>query len=515
MRDDGPSDSDVNAGDSARLVGETIQSAALAASDAVRAAKLADLSNRRAARALIVPASENAIRAGLRSFGQPICLFGEDLHDRRERLRAAMAAGDLESRGASRILQCRTGDVEASATGTVAPRDLASSNKDDEEYYTEGTEELRAVRLALAKPTLSHALDRLVSERKLRESDESHDVAKIDFQEAEAKTVECIRHTTIVLSQVGDVRPLSSISIGSDPRASSTDVHIVATGSWAGLVKIWSCDAQGRLLQTIEGHTARVSTVHFPLEHAGTLLTSSADMTAKLYRTRDSAHISSRNEGNNGECDMFAHVATYTGHSHRISHCMLHAFRQSLVLTTSFDGTFILHEDGRKLLVQETGHKGVYSAAFHPDGSLLGTCGLEGGLRLWDMRSGRAVMTMENAHVGTATCVDFSGDGRVMASGGADNTVKIWDLRAKRMSYLIPAHLGLVSGAKFAGGGGDVLVTSSFDRTVKVWSARRGWALLKSHSEHDDKVTCVTCTPDARCMASACYDKTWKLWGYC
>jgi U4/U6 small nuclear ribonucleoprotein PRP4 len=122
---------------------------------------------------------------------------------------------------------------------------------------------------------------------------------------------------------------------------------------------------------------------------------------------------------------------------------------------------------------------------------------------------------MENAHVGTATCVDFSGDGRVMASGGADNTVKIWDLRAKRMSYLIPAHLGLVSGAKFAGGGGDVLVTSSFDRTVKVWSARRGWALLKSHSEHDDKVTCVTCTPDARCMASACYDKTWKLWGYC
>jgi U4/U6 small nuclear ribonucleoprotein PRP4 len=285
----------------------------------------------------------------------------------------------------------------------------------------------------------------------------------------------------------------------------------VVTGSWGGEVKVWAGDTQGRLMQTIEKHTARVSTVHLSPEYPEILLTASADMTAHMYRAGD-CDAKAVDAGSGGDAALFTHAAEYAGHSQRVSGCILHPLRKSLVLTSSFDGTFILHDDGRNLLTQETGHQGVYKAAFHPDGSLIGTCGLEGGLRMWDMRSGRAVMTMERAHVGNATSIDYSGDGRVMASAGADNTVKIWDLRAQRMAYMIPAHVGLVSGAKFAGGGGDVLVTGSFDRTVKVWSARRGWALLKSHAEHDDKVMDVACTADARWIASACYDKTWKLW---
>lgn len=493
---------------------ELLPSAALEAADAQRAALLQTFEDKRAARQIAVPASEDGIRAALRRLGQPVCYYGEDLHDRRERLRAALAA---EARGDD-------AGEEGTEEGAEGARDGARDGDGDEkmgeaeeveEYYVEGSAELRELRFALARPTLERARRRLEEEKELRATDGGKDEAKAVFQEREAKAVECVRGSVLLASQVGDSRPLAAVAFGACPgrdrgrgagweeRGNGAAEWVVATGSWSGVIKIWGGGADASLLQTIEKHTARVSSVVMPVEHPGVLLTAAADAEAHLFVARDA----------DGDGGMFEHKTAFGGHSKRVSDCRMHPVRESLVVTCSFDGSFVLHDAGKALLTQATGHESVCGSSFHPDGGLLATCGTEGGVRLWDMRSGRAVMTMAKAHVGAATCLDFSGDGRVLASGGGDNTVKIWDLRGKRCEHTIPAHVGLVSGVRFAGGGGDVLVTSSFDKSVKVWTARRGWALLKAHVGHEDKVTGVDITPDARWIASATYDKTFKLWG--
>jgi U4/U6 small nuclear ribonucleoprotein PRP4 len=488
---------------------EVLPSAALAASEAERASLMRAFEERRTARAMAVPTAEADLRAGLRSFGLPIRLFGEDLHDRRERLRAAMAVAQRAGLSSIRPHDWAEAKPEAGddddddtddddvdvTTDTPAP----PAAPVEEEYYVEGTAELRALRLTLAMPSLQRARHRLQAERDLRASLGAKESVKAAFQAAEAKTVERARGAFIVASQVGDTRPLSCISMGPRPSDSEASVEsLVATGSWSGVVKLWDGDVDAKQLQTLEKHTARVSSVSLPREKPGVLLTSSADATAHMFVSRDG---------------VFCHEAAFGGHSQRVSDCRLHPIRHSLVVTASFDGTFILHDNGSKVLTQRTGHEQVYRTAIHPDGSLLATCGTEGGIRLWDLRSGRAVMTMAKAHVGSATCIDFSGDGRVLASGGGDNVVKIWDLRGKRCLRSIPAHTGLVSCVRFCGGGGDVLVSGSFDRSVKLWAARRDWTMLKAHTGHEDKVTSLDCSGDARKIVSACYDKTWKVWG--
>lgn len=493
---------------------EVLPSAALAESSASRAELIAEFSRRRAARAISVPASEQDVRTGLRSFGLPVCLFGEDLYDRRERLRAAMANAmsnpeETQDSGAS------TAPIGAANGAAPDPKQATPTAPEaDAEFYTTGSEEVLQLRLALAGPTLVRAHRRLEAERLLRASDDAHDDAKVAFQAAEAKTVECVRSAQMLCSQIGDRRPLSAICIASDPRGAGSSVaeRLVVTGSWGGTVKVWGGNADAPLLQTLEDHEARISNVSIPLERPDVLLTCSADMTARLYRCSEVQETSPKASELKTSAGLYRCETTFSGHTHRVSDVRLNPARTTLVVTSSYDGTLRLFDGEKLILTQPTGHKGVQRIAFHPDGSLLGTCGLEGGLRIWDMRSGRSIMTMGKAHVGAATSVDFSRDGRVLCSAAIDNTVKIWDLRRQRCARVIPAHMRLVSAAKFGGDGGDVLVSASFDRSVRIWSCRRNWAMLKAHTSHMDKVTAVDCTPDARYIVSACYDKTWKLW---
>ena len=52
-------------------------------------------------------------------------------------------------------------------------------------------------------------------------------------------------------------------------------------------------------------------------------------------------------------------------------------------------------ETGEELLCQEGHSRPVYDISFHPDGSLAATVGLEGHGRLWDLRVGKCIMTLQ------------------------------------------------------------------------------------------------------------------------
>lgn len=472
---------------------EILPNSALTAARQARSEKLAKFEADRIARSLLVPTDDGEVRQKLRARGLPTCLFGEDSHGRRLRLREAMAREKMA--GTDHPL-----GVDAVAKlAEQGKAQEARKEKRTEEFYTEGTSELKRVRASLAKQSVRRAGERLAGERLLVSGGDIGLAMRKRARTAEARVVQAVRGFEVAASQVGSERPLSAICLGKAP----TGRMFVVSGSWGGGVRVWEGDGACGQLQRIETHDARISAVCVPREWPDVLLTASADGTGGLHTmVKDGRKIE------------FKLKHRLMGHTARVADAKMHPMRKSLVATCSFDGAVILYDDGKVLLRQESGHDQAYRVNFHPDGGLFATCGLDGSARLWDLRSGRAVMTMAKAHADGVLGVEFSGDGRSLATGGRDNVVKIWDIRTRRCGKVIAAHRSLISGMRFGGGVGesDVLFTGSFDRTMKCWSPRRNWGLLAAHTSHDDKVTAIDCSPEGDVVVTACYDKTWKLW---
>ena len=125
----------------------------------------------------------------------------------------------------------------------------------------------------------------------------------------------------------------------------------------------------------------------------------------------------------------------------------------------------------QELLLQEGHCRPSYCVAFHPDGSLAATGGLDCVCRVWDMRTGRNITTFQG-HVKHILSVDFSPGGFTLATGSEDHSIKIWDMRKKRVSYTIPGHSSLVSRVRYGQGEANTLMSTSYDNTVKVCTRR-------------------------------------------
>ncbi len=124
----------------------------------------------------------------------------------------------------------------------------------------------------------------------------------------------------------------------------------------------------------------------------------------------------------------------------------------------------------------------LFSAvAFAPDGSLLACQSDKGyGLAVWDTASGQKAFDFQG-HLNRIMTVDFSADGRYIASGGMDGTVKVWDLRiARRLgkdnedilssACLVNnfSHDNYVSCLAFSRESSH-LASASWDQTLKLW----------------------------------------------
>lgn len=105
----------------------------------------------RRAQTLPIPTNDREVRLRLREMGHPICFFGEDPGDRRERLRARAIEYYIQHDGSAPTFCLKT----------THHTQEAQKAKDGEVFYTEGSEELKEARLLIAKYSLPRAQKRM------------------------------------------------------------------------------------------------------------------------------------------------------------------------------------------------------------------------------------------------------------------------------------------------------------------------------------------------------------------
>ncbi|MBE9094218.1 serine/threonine-protein kinase [Tychonema sp. LEGE 07203] len=153
---------------------------------------------------------------------------------------------------------------------------------------------------------------------------------------------------------------------------------------------------------------------------------------------------------------------------------------------------------------------GVNAIALSPDGKTLLSASF-GTIRMWNVKTGRLVRTLSAVHSKKSVkTLAVSPDGSIFASGGDDNNVILWDLKTGRRMLTISAHKATVNALTFSSDG-NTLASGSEDKTVRLWNAKTG-SRLRTLGGHAGGVNAIALTRDGKTLASGSEDKTVRLW---
>jgi WD40 repeat protein/serine/threonine protein kinase len=273
----------------------------------------------------------------------------------------------------------------------------------------------------------------------------------------------------------------------------STDGRQLAAGCFNHCVKIWKVDGGSPPVEL--KHGANVHGVAF--SPRGLLASAGFDGAIKLWAPQEGKLLRS----------LHGHTASVTS--------VAFAMDGSLLISGSTDGHVRLWDPG-SITCRGTlrGHTGeVIHVAVRPDGKCFASAGVDRLVKLWDPTFDQEFRTIYPTRAFQPHGVAFSSDGRLLAGTnccpGGNNAVLLWNMPAGNQATTLSGHSSLVGCVAFSPAD-QILATGSSDRTVKVWQAHTG-RLLHTLTGHREQVTGVCFRADG-CLASASRDGSVRIW---
>ncbi|MFW9927252.1 MAG: WD40 repeat domain-containing protein [Candidatus Thorarchaeota archaeon] len=149
------------------------------------------------------------------------------------------------------------------------------------------------------------------------------------------------------------------------------------------------------------------------------------------------------------------------------------------------------------------------SIAFSPKGDLLASGSVERVVKLWDIRTGDCLGTLEG-HTYPVLSLSFSPDGNKLVSGSGDTSLIIWDIEKRSKLHQLKGHGFYVVTCDWDPNNNRI-ISGSVDANICEWDSSNG-KMIKRHKEHRAAVHQVRFTTDGTRLASGASDNYMIIW---
>jgi WD40 repeat protein len=112
------------------------------------------------------------------------------------------------------------------------------------------------------------------------------------------------------------------------------------------------------------------------------------------------------------------------------------------------------------------------NVAFTSDGARLASCGVDGGIKIWDHKGEQWVERgLLRGHLGPVHALTFLPDGRFLISGGQDGTIRIWNMESGSQVHELRGHSDCVYCLALSPDG-NYLASGDSQGHIGIWDAR-------------------------------------------
>ncbi|MGZ4341187.1 MAG: NACHT and WD repeat domain-containing protein [Solirubrobacteraceae bacterium] len=185
------------------------------------------------------------------------------------------------------------------------------------------------------------------------------------------------------------------------------------------------------------------------------------------------------------------------------------------VIASAGDGGQIyVFDTGGRLLRTLAANQGdpIESLAFDPTGRTLGGAYGDGGIRLWDVATGRQLGGPLRGNTHSVQSIEFDRTGTRLVSGGADGTIRLWDVRRHtEIGHPLKSGFGSVYAVAFSPDGAHIAAGGD-GRAIRLWDSHTEAQLRPGLIAQNGAVFSLAFSPDGRLLASGGADDTIHLW---